>query len=96
MYPRCNQIVKQNINFVERLISKQESETIKNTFWKLTFLFYSLLFLLLLAQYDSPEQLGVCSFFDELNGYELVWSDEFDGSEIDEKMDYKRVYQPSQ
>ena len=52
--------------------------------------------MLLLTQYDSPEQLGVCSFFDELNGYELVWSDEFDGSEIDEKMDYKRVYQPSQ
>ena len=40
--------------------------------------------MLLLTQYDSPEQPGRCSFSDELDGCELVWNDEFHGSEIDE------------
>ncbi len=40
--------------------------------------------LLMIGACDSPEELGGCNFVVDLEQYELVWNDEFDGTELDE------------
>jgi len=43
----------------------------------------SITFLLTIFSCKDVEEVGGCQFLETLDGYELVWSDEFDGSSID-------------
>lgn len=53
------------------------------SFSKIYFLF-SFLILLFSTSCQDVNEVGGCQFVESLDGYDLVWSDEFDGSEIDD------------
>lgn len=50
-----------------------------------TYLLSSLVLSVILFTCNKPEEVAGCQFPDDLeNSYELIWNDEFDGSEIDQ------------